>query len=157
MSQLADAALLYAQTKIGVTETSNNSGPEIDQWLAAVHAEPGSPWCAAFLWECFEEGAHSVGEACLVPRTASTLRMWALAEAEHYQASPQPGDIYVLQHSPHTGHVGIVETVVDGQVATECSGNTFADGGGREGNCVARHSGPPEKTHGGVLLGFLRY
>jgi hypothetical protein len=46
--------------------------------------------------------------------------------------------------------------VIDGQVI-EISGNTYASTGGRAGNCVARHVGTPEVTHGGTLIGYLDY
>ena len=63
----------------------------------------------------------------------------------------------MLQHSAHTGHVGIVEQVdLAGNVLTEVSGNTN-EAGMREGNAVWRHDGPPEKSHGGVLLGYLKF
>jgi hypothetical protein len=156
MTQLQAAIIGYAREKIGVHETAPNSGPEIDGWLALRGCEPGLPWCAAFACAAVEVGA----DECATPLatfhpSASTQRLWAANQALQTQ-DPQPGDLYVLRHTASTGHTGIVETVENGAVGSEISGNTFADGGGREGNCVARHFGPPEKIHGGVLLGYLR-
>jgi hypothetical protein len=83
--------------------------------------------------------------------------MWALTEPICRVQVPTPGCVYVLKHSEHTGHVGIVETVDDaGNVLTEISGNTN-EAGSREGNAVARHHGPPQVSHGGVLLGYLDF
>lgn len=157
MASLILTALSVAQGQLGVHEQGgNNTGPQVDQYLAAVGLDPGYPWCAAFLFFCFREASKRLALVNPVPRTASTQRLWTLSEPITRDSNPQPGYVYVLQHSPTSGHVGIIESVgADGTIA-EISGNTNQTGS-REGNTVWRHEGQPEVTHGGVLLGYLNF
>jgi hypothetical protein len=158
---VGEMALSWAQRELsrGVREIGgNNRGPDVDAYLANVGLPAGEPWCCAFAVMGIMEGAGFLGVPCTCPITGSCLHLWERAVNCHVN-SPQAGDVYVLQHSPTTGHVGFVETVNPKTllVATEISGNTSALNGGREGNCVARHTGSPELTHGGRLLGYLRF
>jgi len=155
MDAFAQAVLAWAVSKLGVTETAQNSGPEIDQWLKDLGGKPGDPWCAAFVCEALvrahEGGAGDSG----IVGSLSTQRLW-MRNADRQVHDPAPGYVYILRHSATSGNAGFIETVENGMVASEISGNTFGDKGGREGTTVARHFGSPEKTHGGMLLGFLR-
>lgn len=110
---LAAEALAYALTQLGVTEHGgNNRGPQVEQYLAAVGLPAGNPWCAAWVVACFQEAAGKLGLPCPVPATGSSQRLWERAQAYVVaDGIPQPGDVYVLAHSPSTGHVGIVEAV----------------------------------------------
>lgn len=148
-------ALSIAQSQLGIHEQGgNNMGPEVDAYLSAVGLDPGNPWCAAFLFWCFRQAAQKLGMVNPLPRTASSQRMWLHSEPITRDSNPRPGYVYVLQHSPSTGHVGIIESIDDNGVITEISGNTNQTGS-REGNSVWQHTGQPEVTHGGVLLGYL--
>jgi hypothetical protein len=150
-------ALAIAGAYVGVRETSRNSGPEIDEFLRSVNLQPGEPWCAAFIFWVFAKAAGELGLVNPVPRTGSSLRVWTLAEPVARDSNPQPGFVYILKHSPTTGHVGIVESVQDYETITELSGNTNEQGS-REGNAVARHTGrSPEAIHGGELQGYLDF
>ncbi len=153
---LQRSALTIAQGYIGVRENGNNTGPEVDELLRAVGLAPGNPWCAAAVFTWFAKAAGILGLVNPCPRTGSSLRIWTLAEPMCRDSNPSVGAVYVLKHSEHTGHVGIIESVNDDGTISEISGNTFADKGGRAGNCVARHTGrSPEAIHGGELQGFL--
>lgn len=156
MPSLSHVALEIAVSQLGVSEQGGaNRGPEVDQYLAMARLPPGQPWCAAFALWCFEMASRKLEVPNPFPRTGSCLRLWELADHHFRDPNPAVGHVYVLQHSPTTGHVGIVESLDDlGNVATEISGNTNARGS-REGNTVARHLGTPEVSHGGVLLGYL--
>lgn len=77
-----------------------------------------------------------------------------LSDMAWRDSNPVPGAIYILDHGGGVGHAGIVETVDSGNVLTEISGNTNKEGS-REGNCVWRHNGQPEVSHGGTLLGYV--
>lgn len=156
MTQLQIAIVAFARAYLGVKETSPNSGPEIDGWLALRGLPPGEPWCAAFACAAVEASADECAiKLVTFHPSASTQRLW-MGNVPLQVQEPMPGDLYVLRHTANTGHVGVIDLVENGAVAAEISGNTFSDGGGREGNCVARHFGAPEKTHGGTLLGYLR-
>jgi hypothetical protein len=157
MMPLGEAALVWAASHVGVKESGGkNRGPEVNTWLANVHQSPGAPWCCAFAVSALMAGASMLGIRCTAPITASCLQLWSRSVNWQVAGNPRPGDVYVLDHGQGKGHVGIVETVDDLQVLTEISGNTNAVGS-REGDRVARHEGPPERSHGGVLLGYLRF
>lgn len=153
---LGESALAWAKTQLNVQEVGgNNRGPEVEGYLANVNLPPGDAWCCAFVVTGLQQGAG--GPA--VPVTGSCLALWRRSVLFQIPEDgiPQPGDVYVLKHSPTTGHVGFVETVgPTGTVLTEISGNTNREGS-REGNSVWRHSGRPEVSHGGLLLGYLRF
>jgi hypothetical protein len=154
---LTEAAVAVAAEQVGTHEVRHNSGPMVDRFLAAVGLGPGEPWCCAFLAWVFAEAAHRTLDSNPFPRTGSTLALWDRADPLYRDSNPRVGLVYVLKHSATTGHVGIVESVnVYGAVEAEISGNTNAKGS-REGDRVARHSGTPEVSHGGELLGYLDF
>lgn len=154
---LMEGAAAEAERRIGIKETAPNSGPDVDIFLAAVGLPPGKAWCAAFTHFCYRIAAAKLSTVNPCPRTGGCLRMWQLADAHWKTKVARRGAIYVLDHGGGLGHVGIV-TEVDaaGNVVAEISGNTNATGS-REGNCVAVHHGPPDKSHRGTLLGFLDF
>lgn len=146
-----------ARTFIGTKEDATNSGPEIDAWLEYAHAKPGQPWCPAFVTFMHRCAAVLLDVPNPCPRTDGVHRMWELTPGACKVAIPYPGCTYFLEHTPTTGHTGIVDIVSPaGIVLSEISGNTNG-AGSREGNQVAEHSGPPERSHGGRLLGYADY
>jgi hypothetical protein len=155
---LSQVATQIAVGELGAREQGGaNRGPQVDQYLAAVRLDPGFPWCAAFAFWCFEMAARRMGITNPMPRTASTRRLWELADRHFRDPNPAPGRVYVLDHGNSQGHTGIVLSVdALGNVFEEVSGNTNA-AGAREGNAVAIHRGTPEVSHGGTLLGYLDF
>lgn len=153
---LSQLALEIAISQLGTHEQGgSNLGPEVNEYLGSVHLTPGNPWCAALMFWCFERASRRLGLVNPVPRTGSSLRLWELADKECRDSNPAVGRVYVLKHSPTTGHAGICRTLdALGNCGDEVSGNTNA-AGSREGNTVAMHHGTPEVSHGGVLLGWL--
>jgi hypothetical protein len=150
-------AVEVARSFLGTRETGQNTGPDVDLFLGSVGLHPGQPWCAAFVHYVFMVAAARLGLRNPCPSTGAALSLWRRAEPYcQIDSNPKPGYVYVLDHGGGQGHTGIIESVDADLVPTEISGNTFADArGGREGNCVARHVGTPEVTHGGSLLGYL--
>lgn len=144
------------RARLGMAETSRNRGPEIDEYHRWAKLDPAGqwPWCCDGMGFMFQLGALQLGLRNPFPVTASCAQAWRHIEPICKDQNPEPGALYFLRHSETAWHVGIVETCEGGNVLTELSGNTFADKGGREGNQWARHSGPPEVTHGGVLQGY---
>lgn len=158
-SEFVRELLDAASAAVGTVETTRNSGPEIDAWLAYVHAEPGDPWCAAFVCWMHRIAAVSCDVIQPCPRTAGALSMYAKAPEECRVDLPAPGDVFVLDvgEAGGAGHVGIVEVVSpSGETITSCEGNTNA-AGSREGNCVARHTWVPRSGKRGRLVGYLRF
>lgn len=157
VSALGAAALAWARLQVGQKESGgNNRGAFVEGCLACVSLLPGEPWCAAFVVSAFQEGAGTLGIPCPVPATGSCLHLWARAQNYVVVGIPEPGDVYVLQHSPTTGHVGLVIEWLEHGAIHEISGNTNEQGS-REGNAVAEHRGAPAAVHGGKLLGYLRF
>lgn len=147
------ALLAVAVTEIGVRETSRNSGPRVDEYLASVGLEPGYPWCAAFIhWVSGK--ARPAGFINPCPRTAGALRLYSLAHQDCYRDTPAPGFVFVLDKGHGLGHVGIVEEVVGDGTVISIEGNTNAEGS-REGDQVARHRWNPASGHRGKLVGYI--
>lgn len=155
-------ALRVAATQIGVRETSRNSGPEVDAYLASVGCAPGLAWCAAFVHWCFEAGAASLTLPDPCPKTAGALRLHEMAsssQANVYQ--PEPGDVFVIDHGHGLGHVGFVESVGPIELAAPAArvgpielvtieGNTNP-GGSREGDGVYRRTRRRDEVNRGYL------
>jgi hypothetical protein len=153
--ELLDAARL----SIGTTETTRNSGPEIDAWLKYAHSRPGMPWCAAWVVFMHRIAAVSLDVLNPCPRTAGSLHLWSLAPDEVKTDLPAPGDTFVLDTGAPggAGHCGIVETVSpSGDAIVSIEGNTGKDGE-REGTTVWRHQWQPRTGKRGRLVGFLSF
>jgi hypothetical protein len=153
--ELLDAARM----SLGTTETTRNSGPEIDAWLKYAHSEPGKPWCAAWVVFMHRIAAVSCDVVSPCPRTAGSLDLWAKAPDECKTDLPAPGDVFILDtgYPGGAGHCGIVETCSPGgDILETIEGNTNA-AGSREGNCVARQKWQPRTGKRGKLVGYLSF
>ena len=63
---LARTVLRVAASQVGVSEVppGSNRGPEVDGYLRAVGLDPEQwsyPWCAAFVYWCFERACRELG------------------------------------------------------------------------------------------------
>jgi hypothetical protein len=161
-------ALKSAAAEIGTMEEppGSNRGPKIDQYLAAVglNAATGShPWCAAFVYWCFQEAAASLAEPNPVVRTAGVLDHWNRAgeqgirrilggEAGEEPALVHPGTIFIITTGSGNGHTGLVERV-EGIRLTTIEGNTN-DTGSREGVGVFRRKA---RWIAQINRGFISY
>ena len=178
MSALSLSALSFAQQAlaagVGGGQPARFRGPEVDAYLASVglHApdaeSAGYPWCAAFVYWCFEQAVAADLTGISInpcPRTAGALHLYELAPARCRVNLPAPGDVFVLSHGGGKGHVGIVESASpDGFQITSVEGDTFAtlaeaqaagDPAARSGDSVGRHTWNPADGTRGSLLGFL--
>ena len=172
MSQLGIAALSAAQQALaaGVRggQPERFQGPEVTQYLADVGITYPAPWCAAFVYWCFEQAVAADLTGIAVnpcPRTAGALHLYELAPARCRVNLPAPGDVFVLSHGGGRGHVGIVESASpDGFQITSVEGDTFAtlaeaqaagDPAARAGDSVGRHTWNPADGTRGSLLGYL--
>lgn len=146
-------------SQIGIKESGQNSGPQVEQYLSYVNLPKGNPWCAAFV--CWVYGQAGIAN----PRTgwspalfpASKL-IWSrksglskTAQAEpskpttkyrhpdkDRETSPATGDVFGI-YFPEKGriaHVGFVDTRDESWLITvEGNTNLF---GAREGDGVYR-------------------
>jgi hypothetical protein len=167
---LVRRALEIARGEIGTREEppGSNRGPRVDQYLRRVGLDPkaGSfPWCAAFVYWCFDESARALGRTNPLVKTAGVLDHWtratdagvahvSAAKAHQVESLVRPGQIFVIDTgSPGGGgHTGLVEEVALGKLVT-IEGNTN-EGGAREGIGVFRRTGRRIRD---VNLGFLDY
>lgn len=167
--ELLGAVLDFAGSQVGVMEKppGSNRGPEVDRYVSAVGLNPNGrfPWCAAFIYFCFNEAAKKIGRSNPVVKTASVLDHWERAgdkgvprltagKVHLHEALVRPGQIFIIDTGVPggAGHTGIVDEVVAGKLVT-IEGNTN-DGGSREGVGVFRRTGRRIRD---VNVGFLDY
>ena len=77
-SPLLTGTLTFASSEVGVMEKplGSNRGPRVDEYLRSVNIDPttGSfPWCAAFIYFCFQKAAAGLGVANPVIQTGGVL------------------------------------------------------------------------------------
>jgi hypothetical protein len=145
-SPLLAGTLTTARSQIGVMEQppGSNRGPEVDSYIRRVGGNPAGqlPWCAAFIYFCFDEAANAIGRSNPVVKTAGVLDHWAAAvrkgiprissnSAVQNPDLVRPGHIFVIDTGGGHGHTGLVLEVAGGKLIT-IEGNTN-DGGSREG------------------------
>ena len=161
-------ALVVAAQEIGVLEDplGSNRGPQVDQYLRAVGLNPAEgsfPWCAAFVYWCFNQAAKALNVANPLVKTAGVLEHWNQAgargtrrlstvECTDNPSLVQPGMIFVLTTGSGFGHTGLVEEV-RGVFLTTIEGNTNA-GGSREGIGVFRREA---RRISDINRGFIDY
>jgi putative modified peptide len=152
-SSLGAAALSVAQSQRGVREIGDaNTGPRVDQFLAAAKVAPGNPWCASFVTWSLEQAGHKMpgdgwaGVSTWVRNAEqgnSGLKVVSAEEA-------RPGDIVAYDWGGHDdfgadGHIGFLDSnVKDGRFTALEGNNDDAV------NVVPRHLG------GGPKIVFIR-
>jgi peptidoglycan hydrolase-like protein with peptidoglycan-binding domain len=168
VANLPTDALEFALAEVGTREQprGSNRGPRVDEYIRAVGLDPADahPWCAAFLYWCFEQAAQRAGRANPVPKSASVLEQWkrstktapvvriATADAVLNPALVRPGTVFVMDFGGGVGHTGLVINTAAGRLST-VEGNTN-DGGSREGIGVFRREG---RKIASIQTGFLDY
>jgi hypothetical protein len=166
---LLTAALRIADVEVGVMEVpaGSNRGPRVDAYARSVGLNPaaGLPWCAAFVYFCFQTAVKELGGSNPVVKTAGVLDHWTKARARNvpvitaaqahmHEELVRPGHIFILDTGAAggAGHTGLIERVVSGKLVT-IEGNTN-DGGAREGVGVFRRQGRRIRD---VNVGFIDY
>ena len=165
---LAMTAIACARDELSVREEppGSNRGPRVDQYLRSVGLDPAAgsfPWCAAFVFFCFEQASRRQRRSNPLVKTAGVLSHWNRAEANgalriktaDAAAQPSlvtPGLIFVMDYGKGVGHTGIVTGLRGGKLLT-IEGNTNV-GGSREGIGVFAREG---RTIGSINKGFLEY
>lgn len=146
---LQQQALYYATTQLGACEDppGSNGGVEVENYLASVGLGTGYPWCAAFVYWCYQQAANELSVPNPLVKTAGVLNHWNLclqkggARIETAKLKPEnilPGMIFVMDYGKSNGHTGIVESVnVKARTIIAIEGNTN-EAGSREGIYVMR-------------------
>lgn len=130
--------------KVREVPRNSNKGPEVSAYLKRTGVSPGLPWCAAFVYWCFDEAALALVRANPAVRTAGCLNHWnkapgagarrlPKAEATADPSLVRPGMVFIMDFGRGAGHTGLVESVSGGFITT-IEGNTDAsktrEGGG---------------------------
>jgi hypothetical protein len=153
--------LKIALHEVGVKEvpTGSNSGPRVEEYLKSVRLSAGNPWCAAFVYWCFEQATSRLNCINPLPRTGSCMSHWRNTTGEKF--TPQqflknpkliyPGDIFIISRNGGKGHTGLVYDVVGDELITiEGNSNAFHS---TEGEGVVHQ----QRKIKSVTAGFIRY
>lgn len=161
MQELADLAVEVALGEVGVREVGRNKGQRVEEYQTSVGMPPGNPWCAAFVYWCFNEAAKRLKIPCPLPKAWAVNKYWrSLPEALRTPA-PRRGMIFIRFSNPKnaysTGHTGIVRDVMlpEGRILT-VEGNTGGETAGtdprdREGDGVYQRSRSLDYVNMGYL------
>lgn len=148
---LAGQAIIEATGQLLVKETGRNSGPMIDAYLRSVGLTPGAPWCAAFVFWCYEKASKALGVFNPLPRTASVHLLWERVEPTWKTAAPFRGSVAIHLNADGTGHCGIWLASSPTHAAT-IEGNSNA-AGSREGDSVQVQRRPHAYWTGFIDIG----
>ena len=133
---LTARVLEVAAGEVGVKEVGINRGERVELYQATVGIPPGSSWCAAFVFFCFEQAARDLGLVNPLPKTGGVHKMFRRSPEPYRIFHPLPGAVYFHDSGCGLGHAGIVESVA-GDHIVGIEGNTN-EAGDREGDGVAR-------------------
>jgi len=144
MSAFLGRVLEIAAGEVGVREVGGaNRGPRVKEYLRSIGLDEGHPWCAAFLFWCWEQAARDCSVHNPMPRTGKVATLWRRAALQR-TPHPFPGAVFVHLTDPadpaSKGHCGIVESVAGTHVVA-IEGNTN-EHGSREGVMVRRQMRP---------------
>lgn len=153
-TRLLREVLSTAAQQVGVLETppGSNRGREVDEYVRSVGLDPAGkhPWCAAFVYWCFQQASNREGIPNPAIRTAGVLDHWTKAgqsevhrilsdDVEEDITLLKPGLIFVIRTGNWQGHMGLVADYREGKLVT-IEGNTSVDGN-PEGIGVFRRHG----------------
>jgi hypothetical protein len=165
---LLKKVVAVAAGEIGIMEVppGSNRGPKVDIYVTTTGLNPAGhfPWCACFVYWCFNTASNALSVPNPCVKTAGVLDHWAEANSvpsarrivsAEAQAQPSlvvPGTLFLLRTSGTTGHMGIIQEV-HGNRLTTFEGNTN-DNGSRDGIGVFQRT---TRTIGQINLGFVLY
>ena len=165
---LMKAAIDFAETQLQVKERplGSNRGPEVDVYLRTAGVGLGEPWCVAFTYFCYEQGAKKIGIPNPHIKTGHVLTHWNKARTNpkikritkaKALANPElikPGCLFIIEtdRERQRGHSGIVTKAMDGRLVT-IEGNTNS-ARSREGIGVFKQT---ERKINQINVGFIDY
>jgi len=132
-SKLLKKVLEIAKSQIGVKEDppGSNRGKKVEEFLGSVSLSGGYPWCAAFVYWCFEKACSELKMTNPLVKTGSCMTHWnktagnkiLTGDAILNPALIEPGFVFIISLGKGKGHTGIVTSVSDGYINT-IEGNT---------------------------------
>jgi hypothetical protein len=136
-NQLLTETLKIAISQIGVMEEppSSNRGKKVEEYQASVGIDPGTFWCAAFVYWCFQKASENLGRKNPVLKTGHCMTHWnntpgkkiLAADAVNKPSLIKPGHIFLINTGGSHGHTGIIESVEGGFINT-IEGNSDPNG-----------------------------
>ena len=155
----------------------SNKGPNVEPLLRGVSANPGDPWCAAFIYGVLSKTAFSPDIKSQIPKDAAVRYHWAKSKGKKITDmnidSVLPGMVFCYlsmdkktKEYPGHGHTGIILSVDKvNKTWTGVEGNTNPLDGGREGYgtfIVSRNLSNPSiakdrEAYPAKMLGFIDY
>ncbi|CAN5467659.1 hypothetical protein BH10BAC3_BH10BAC3_10990 [soil metagenome] len=155
------SVLEIAAGEIGSMEVppGSNWGPKVKEYLASAGVTFPAPWCAGFVYWCFDKAAMGLGKKNPLFRTGGVMMHWNKSEAKKILAKDatanpalvKPGHIFIMSFGGGLGHTGLVESL-NGGFINVIEGNTN-DNGSREGIGVFRRV----RKINSINKGFLEY
>ena len=132
ITDFAQQILLQANSKLGVRENplGSNRGRDVELFLKSIGLGGGYAWCMAFVYWAVDETAKKMGITNPLFKTGGVLMQWN-QRPKLRVATPQAGDIFIMDFGGGKGHAGFVESVSNDYINT-IEGNTN-DEGSREG------------------------
>ena len=129
-SPLGASALQVAQGELGVRETGDNTGVDVDKYLAAADVGPGNPWCASFVTWALAQSGHKMdgggwaAVATWVQNAEQGKNDLQIVSAE----DARPGDIVAYDWGGQEdfgadGHIGFLASGVKDGKFTALEGN----------------------------------
>ena len=140
-SDLASATRIIFLAQEGVSEIgTTNTGPEVNQYLAAVELDPGYAWCSAVLCWSIQQAAKQLNITPQFQYGASAYKLWTRNQSLILQ-DPEPNCAVIknegLNSAGHAvGHCLFLLDINSAEPLLHCiSGNTNKQGS-REGTTV---------------------
>ncbi len=129
------------RSQVGVRQTGNNTGPEIDQYLASVGLGPGYAWCGAFAGWGFKQ--HGIE----IPEGAAWTPNWFIRNTTDDPQLADVGGIY-FQSLGRIAHIVVYDEDWSDtrNTITTIEGNTN-DTGSRTGDGVYRKYRSKRQIH----------
>lgn len=127
-SPLLFQVINIACEQIGVMEVppGSNRGPTVSAYLKSINLAPGYPWCAAFVYWCFEYASVSQNRVNPLVKTGACMSHWKKTRGEKITSQEainnpsliEPGLIFIINRRNGKGHTGIVTGYRDGYITT---------------------------------------
>lgn len=148
---LSKKALSIAATQLGIRETGNNTGKDVEKYLKSVGLPGGHPWCMAFVVWCFEQSAASLKTKSPLLRTGGVLDQWNRVPAKYKKSAPSVGSIFIMSTGGGKGHTGIITKVFPNGTFTAIEGNSNSNRS-REGVKVVTNT---RSTSDKTIVGYI--
>jgi len=112
---------------------NSNWGEHVQKYLKSVGITFPASWCMAFVYWCCKQENDSTQ----MVRSGGVLNVWNKTDKKYKFATPQKGDIFIMDFGKGLGHTGFVEKVEKDIIHT-IEGNATTISGSREGIEVCR-------------------